>query len=163
MTEKPRWADPTILEWVQFLLNSYRHWTGQELIERQGSLAQEGERLFSAPFAVVSHGIEEDPVLNYGNLIALRLWEMEWPEFTRTPSRLTTEPMNWMERESMLHRAATEGFIPDYKGVRITRSGRRFLVERATVWNVMDHHQNRLGQAATFSTWRVLHPPEGKG
>ena len=32
-------------------------------------------------------------MLNYGNRAALTLWEMSWEELTRTPSRLTAEPV----------------------------------------------------------------------
>ncbi|MFB3114876.1 MAG: MEKHLA domain-containing protein, partial [Nitrospirales bacterium] len=57
------------------------------------------------------------------------------------------------ERSRMLQQASTQGLIRDYRGVRISRTGKRFLVEQATVWNVIDHNQNRVGQAVTFSTW----------
>jgi hypothetical protein len=33
--------------------------------------------LFEAPFVVVSHGIEANPILNYGNKKALTLWELD--------------------------------------------------------------------------------------
>jgi MEKHLA domain len=51
------------------------------------------EELFAAPFVIVSHDTQADPVLNYGNRAALTLWEMSWEELTRTPSRLTVEPV----------------------------------------------------------------------
>jgi hypothetical protein len=102
---------------------------------------------------VVSHGTEDDPVLNYGNRVALELWEMPWQRLTQTPSRLTAEPMNQAERAGMLSRAREKGYIDNYRGVRITATGRRFLVERAIVWNVIDEHGTRVGQAATFSQW----------
>ena len=44
--------------------------------------------LFQSPFAVVSHGMEEDPLLNYGNQVALELWELTWEQLVKTPSRL---------------------------------------------------------------------------
>lgn len=152
------WREPTIVQWSQLLLDSFRHWTGRELLARTGSTEDQAQALFSASFVVVSHGTEEDPVLNYGNRIALELWETTWEQFTRTPSRLTAEPMNQAERERMLARAAAQGFIDDYRGVRITKTGRRFLVEDAVVWNVVDAKNKQQGQAATFSRWSVLMP-----
>ena len=110
----------------------------RDLIERSGTVEEQAERLFVAPFVVVSHGIEPDPTLNYGNRIALELWELDWEAFSRTPSRLTAEPENRAERERMLAQAAAQGFIADYRGVRISRTGRRVLVEQALVWNVVD-------------------------
>jgi hypothetical protein len=37
------------------------------------------------------------------------------------------------------------GFIDDYAGVRIARTGRRFLIQRATVWNLTDDQGQRCG------------------
>ena len=66
--------------------------------------------------------------------------------------------MNRDDRAVLLRRVASHGFVEDYRGVRISRTGRRFLVEQATVWNVLDGHGNRRGQAATFSRWTPLGP-----
>jgi hypothetical protein len=122
------WKEPAVVAWNQLLLDSFRRWVGRELIGRTGPAEEQALVLFTAPFVVVSHGTEEDPVLNYGNRVALDLWELDWEQLTRTPSRLTAEPMNRDERERMLARAAAQGFIDDYRGVRISSKGRRFLV-----------------------------------
>jgi len=151
--EDPLWQQEPILSWIGLVLDSYRHWTGEELIDRAGTLHEQNYRLFHAPFVIASHGTEADPVLNYGNALALQLWEMSWQEFVVTPSRLTAEPINQAERAGMLQQAATQGLIRNYRGIRISRTGKRFLVEHATVWNVMDQQQHKVGQAATFSTW----------
>ena len=146
------------LPWLRWLLDSHALWLKRELIDRTGSLDEQSRRLFLAPFVVVSHAESEDPILNYGNQRALDLWEMTWAEFTASPSRLTAEPVNREERARTLHQVATHGFIADYRGVRISRTGRRFLVERATVWNVLDGDGNKRGQAASFSEWTALAP-----
>ncbi len=150
------WETPEVQSWSQLLLDSYRHWTGHDLIDRSGTMGDQASTLFHAPFVVVSHGSDEDPVLNYGNRAALDLWEMTWQKFTQTPSRLTVEPVNQAERAWMLEQAATRGCIHDYKGVRVSATGRRFLVERALVWNIVDLAETKWGQAATFSTWIFL-------
>jgi hypothetical protein len=150
------WTRPAIIEWSQQLLNSFHHWTGHELIERAGDLEYQAYTLFQAPFVVVSHGIEEDPLLNYGNHVALELWEMTWEQLIMTPSRLTAEPVNRAERESMLEQARIRGYLDTYRGVRITSTGRRFLVENALIWNVVNGKGQRVGQAAMFSQWTWL-------
>ncbi|MBU6431720.1 MAG: MEKHLA domain-containing protein [Nitrospirae bacterium] len=150
------WTNPVVVEWTQRLLSSYRHWTGRELIERIDEPDVQAHRLFQAPFVVVSHGAETDPVLNYGNRMALDLWEMTWDQLVQTPSRLTAEPINRAEREWMLEQAKTRGYLDTYRGVRITSTGRRFLVENALIWNIVDAEGRRVGQAATFSTWTFL-------
>jgi len=150
------WTNPTIIEWSQLLLNSFHHWIGRELLERAGDPDYQAHALFRSPFVVVSHGMEEDPLLNYGNQVALELWEMTWEGLTRTPSRLTAEPTNRAEREWMLEQARTRGYLDTYQGVRIASTGRRFLVENAIIWNVVDAEGRRVGQAATFSQWTWL-------
>ncbi|MCA9481278.1 MAG: MEKHLA domain-containing protein, partial [Nitrospira sp.] len=142
--------------WTQWLLNSYAKFLNQDLISRQGTDLEQAERLFKSPFVVASHGLEDDPILNYGNQAALDLWEMDWEQFTHTPSRLTAEPVNREKRARMLEQAKTQGYISDYQGVRISRTGKRFLVERATVWNIHQLDGTPLGQAATFSSWTFL-------
>jgi len=151
-----QWNEPHIVEWSQLLLNSYHHWVGQELIERTGDAMAQAKRLFEAPRVVVSHGVEPDPILNYGNQIALDLWELAWVQFIKTPSRITAEPDDRAERARMLDRARLTGYFDGYRGVRVSSTGRRFFVEQAMIWNVSDPDGNPIGQAATFSQWSNL-------
>lgn len=150
------WKDPGVQRWCQLLLNSHRRWVGCELGERNGSPEDQARALFEAPFVVVSHGVEADPVLNFGNRAALELWETTWEQFTQTPSRRTAEPVEQAERARMLAEADARGFIENYRGVRVSMTGRRFLVDRALVWNVVDADGRRRGQAATFGSWTPL-------
>lgn len=150
------WNEPRIVEWSRLLLDSYRHWTGKDLIGRTPDEIQQARLLFDASFVVVSHGVETDPVLNYGNQTALELWELSWDQFIRTPSRLTAEADDRAERETMLERARLNGYCRGYRGVRISSTGRRFLVEDALIWNVFDSAGRSIGQAATFSQWSIL-------
>ncbi len=150
------WDEPRIVEWSRLLLDSYRHWVGHDLIKRTADATQQARALFEASFVVVSHGVEPDPILNYGNQIALDLWELPWEQFIRTPSRLTAEADDRIERSRMLERAKLSGYFDGYRGVRTSSTGRRFLIEQALVWNVIDPAGHRIGQAATFSQWSYL-------
>lgn len=148
-------------EWIAHsaaLLNSYRDRVGRELIERGGGARAEAERLLQAPFVVVSHGTEADPMLNYGNRVALALWEMSPTQLLATPSRLTAEPMLREARERLLAQTARDGFLSGYEGVRISATGRRFHISNVTIWNVTDLAGQPAGQAATFARWTFLPP-----
>ncbi|SPP64597.1 MEKHLA domain-containing protein [Nitrospira lenta] len=145
-----------LVTWSQLLLDSFHRWTGRDLLSRTGSPDAQADTLFSAPFVVVSHGTEVDPLLNYGNQQALDLWELSWSQLTSTPSRLTAEPMNRDERARMLAVAERQGFYSGYRGIRISSTGKRFLVEDATVWNVVDGQGVRVGQAAAFARWTAV-------
>ena len=147
------WNESRIVEWSKLLLDSYRHWIGKDLIERTPNAKQQARMLFEASFVVVSHGAEPDPILNYGNQTALDLWELSWDQLIKTPSRLTAEADDRAERGRMLERARLNGYFDGYRGVRISSTGRRFLVEQALIWNVIDPAGSPLGQAATFSQW----------
>jgi hypothetical protein len=46
-----------------------------------------------------------------------------------------------------------KGFIDHYRGIRISRTGRRFRIEGAMVWNILDEHDRYAGQAAAFERW----------
>ncbi|QOJ23542.1 MAG: MEKHLA domain-containing protein [Gammaproteobacteria bacterium] len=150
------WIHPEIVQWCQYLLNSYARWTKQELIERSGTPLEQAERLFNSPFVVASHGTEDDPVLNYGNRTALDLWAMNWQQFTQTPSRLTAEPATREERARMLEQVKTQGYISGYSGIRISSTGRCFLAEQITIWNIHKPDGTTIGQGATFATWKYL-------
>ena len=150
------WQKPEVINWTQLLLDSYNKLLGKELIPRKGTKIERAKNLFFAPFVVASHGTESDPVLNYGNQKALDLWEISWQELIKMPSKKTAEPINQQERIEMLEQASKQGFIDNYRGVRITSSGKRFLIERAVVWNLIDNEGKYCGQAATFSDWNFL-------
>lgn len=138
------------------IVRSFRHWLGYDLLGPGIPDEEVARRLFEAPFVQVSHGTEADPVLNYGNRMALQLWGVDFETLTQMPSRLTAEPMERSERARMLERVSTRGFIDDYAGVRISHGGRRFRIENAIVWNLIDADGSPAGQAAMFREWQFL-------
>lgn len=140
---------------ADMLLASYRRWLGKDLLEAADA-APLAARLYHAPFVVLSHDNAADPRFTYANLAAQRLFEMPWAEIVGLPSRYSAEAPAREERERLLRRVAEFGYIDDYQGVRVAKSGRRFLIEQATVWNLFDGQGGKVGQAATFATWRVL-------
>jgi hypothetical protein len=150
------WLQPGWIEHTQLLLDSYRRWTNRELIARTGSDRDQARSLYLAPFVVVSHGTQPDPILNYGNQTALTLWEMPVEDLLRTPSRMTAEPLEREERARLMERTTRLGFVDDYQGIRISSTGRRFRIDQATVWNLIDPSGQLAGQAATFSEWTFL-------
>lgn len=141
---------------VARLLASLRHWTGRNLVEPSLSSEEQARELFNAPFAVLSHDTATDPILNYANRTSLQLFELSWEELTVMPSRLTAAAPERAERARLLSEVSGRGYIDDYHGVRVAKSGRRVLIERATVWNLLDESGAPYGQAATFSEWRYL-------
>lgn len=136
---------------LRLLVESYQRLTGKLLL---ADIPTEDEALraalWHAPFAIVAHGTEADPIFFYGNQYALHSFEMSFDEFVRLPSRLSAEAVNRAARERLLRQVSEQGYIDDYSGMRIASSGRRFMIERGTVWNLTDAAGVQHGQAATF-------------
>ena len=151
--KEPSPENAWLADHAALLLASYRHWTGRSLLPDQPDVAF---HLYHAPFVVLSHDTCPDPCFTYANLTAQKLFEMTWEGMVGLPSRYSAEPMQREERESLLMRVARDGYIDDYRGVRVSRSGRRFLIRQATVWNLVGPAGAKLGQAATFADWEPL-------
>lgn len=147
---------------IAILRRSLRQLTGRDLLDGETTDAAAAKLLFQAPLVLLSHNRAPDPILTYGNLSALSLFEMSWEELTSMPSRLTAEAPNREERARLLDQVAAKGYIDDYSGVRISSKGRRFRIQRATVWNLTDENGNPYGQAATFSEWNPLRGIESR-
>ena len=146
----------TISLHIQRVLNSHRHWIGRELLKRIGGPEAQAAALDAAPFVLVSHGTEADPILNYGNRLALELWELDFASLTQMPSRLTAEALHRDERAQFMAQVKRDGFVTGYQGIRISNSGKRFRIEEALIWNVLDEQSIVCGQAAAFSKWTRL-------
>lgn len=170
---------------LRMIVDSYRNLTKRELLDVSGSLLNQAtdrsgmndnerarssqasagfdlhQSLWDAPKAIVAHGPEADPVFFYGNRLALRLFELDFAAFTRMPSRCSAEPLHRAERNRLLERVARNGFVDDYCGIRISSSGRRFLITSATVWNLMDEEGTCHGQAAAFGNWCYVDEASG--
>ena len=153
---EPGFANRYLEQHATLLLSSFRHWTGRNLIDAALSATEQAKELYFAPFVVLSHDRSPDPLLNYANELGLTLFELSWSELIVLPSRMTAEPLHQSERARLLDRVSARGYIDDYRGIRISKNGRRFRIDKAVVWNVIDESGCMRGQAATFSTWSVL-------
>ncbi len=157
------WNTEATVIHAQLLLDSFRRCASRSLLELgpdtsvpDGSQEDWAQRLFEAPFVVVSHGTQADPIFNYGNRKALELWELSWEALTQMPSRKTAEPELRGARSQMLAEALQKGYVDRYEGIRISSTGRRFRIRDGMIWNVEDDAGRRWGQAATFSRYEFL-------
>ncbi len=140
----------------ELLCSTYHKITTKQLVEANVTGESRIIDLYNAPFAIVSHGIEADPIFNFGNKVALELFALEWPEFVALPSRQSAEVMEREERTKLLNEVSKNGFINDYSGIRIASTGKRFLINQALVWNLVNEQGSYCGQAAMFKQWTHL-------
>ncbi len=140
---------------VELIISSHARVVGAPLVATGLSAAQATRWLYEdAPFCVLAHNADPDPLFTYVNRTALRCFEYSWDELIGLPSRLSAEAPSQDEREQLLQAVARTGAARGYRGLRIAKSGRRFWIEDVTVWNLVDEHGVRSGQAATYRRWR---------
>ena len=132
------WNSPRIIDHSLLLARSFRRWTGRPLLVGEWEPPELARRLYEAPFMLAYHGTESDPLFNYANLTAQRLWELEWDELIGMPSRKSAESALREERLHLLDTVSRRGYAEGYSGVRISASGRRFRLEKGVIWNLMD-------------------------
>ena len=102
----------------------------------------------SAPFGILAHNTADDPMFVYGNIAAQRLFEYDWNELVSLPSRLSAEQPARDERQRFLEEVQRNGFVSGYRGIRVSKTGRRFEILDATVWQLIDDNGQYHGQAA---------------
>ena len=141
---------------ADILMENYKKYFSEELVCNTGDGFNRFESLWGADFVIVSHGIEEDPVFNFGNLTALNLFELDFSEFTSMPSRKSAQTPSQDDRNKLLAEVTKYGCINHYKGVRVSSMGKRFFIENAKVWNLYDENSAYYGQAAMFKSWENI-------
>jgi hypothetical protein len=144
----PQYRAPETAPRIALIAESFARLLRRPLVEGGGDVIA---ALWEVPVAVVAHGVEPDPVFFFGNRAALTAFDSEVAAFTAMPSRLSAEAPLRKERQRLLDRVTRDGFIDDYAGVRISASGRRFRIENAVVWNLVDGQGLHQGQAACFA------------
>eukprot|EP01134_Creolimax_fragrantissima_P000486 CFRG0486T1 len=137
---------------ARLMSDSYTKLTGRDLIPNSKILsdAELSVRLKELPDVVLlSHGVQNDPIMNYGNDAALAQFETNWEEITSMHSKYSAEAGNREEREEFIKRVESCGFADNYQGVRMSAKGNRFNIN-ASLWNLTTSDGTRTGQAAVF-------------
>ena len=152
---KPYEGTDTVMQSLT-ICGSYKEKTGEKLLEGTLMVQEASEALFKASFVCASHDAED--VFNYGNQAALSLWGLSWNDFVGMPSTKSAEEDDSIqsERRELLDKAAENGVIRDYSGVRQASDGRKFRVDGATVWTITDREGNKTGQAVRFDSFTWL-------
>jgi hypothetical protein len=139
----------TDLNFFNLLTGSYARLLGAQLVPQYERADAAAAWLYhDAPFGLLAHNTAEDPVFVYGNRRAQTLFGYDWKELTALPSRLSAEAPERSERQAFLDQVTRDGYVSGYRGVRIAKTGQRFSIERATVWQLIDEHGKLHGQAA---------------
>ena len=144
-----------LAEHSRLLIGSYRLLTGKELIQEELTAEETAEKLYSSSNVLLSHDGKEEPCFTYANKTAQSLWEIPWTDFIGMPSKYSAEADEREQRELLLREVSSKGYIEDYKGIRVSKTGKRFYIEGVTVWNLLKDGK-KVGQAASFGEWQFL-------
>jgi len=128
---------------LALIAESYARLTGAPLVPG-------GEPLWSAPLAVVAHGMEASPRFFYANRLALDRFKMPAAQFIGMESRFSAGPADRAERAAMLAGLDARDVVQGYSGLRVASDGSFFRIEGAVIWNLVDEAGRRHGQAAAF-------------
>lgn len=139
------------------LTQSYCRLLGQSLVPEGMSRLAAAQWLYEdAPFGILAHTADADPMFMYGNKAAQKCFDYTWQELIRLPSRLSAEAPNREERQEFLERVKRDGFARGYRGVRVTKTGKRFMIEDATLWQLYDQGHRFHGQAVIIPRWSEI-------
>jgi hypothetical protein len=150
---------PTEPTWfAELLAASYERLVGEPLAPAGLTGGDVAGWLYKAPFGLLAHDTSADPVFVYANLFAQQCFEYSWEDFVGMPSRLSAEAARRDDRQAFMESVLRQGYAEGYRGVRISKSGRRFWIEDVTLWNLVDGEAVPHGQAALIRRWTPVAP-----
>lgn len=145
-TEVSLRTDP---DFFRLLSTSYSRLLGRPLVPLHVPIEDAPRWLYeSAPFGLLAHNTDADPLFVYGNLKAQELFEYDWDELTALPSRLSAEAPERGERQAFLEQVERDGVVTAYRGMRVSKSGKRFWIDNVVVWQLHNDAGAHCGQAA---------------
>ena len=65
-------------------------------------------------------------------------------------------PVSQAARDALMAKVTAQGFVDDYPSIRVSASGRRFVIEQTTIWNLVDDQGHYQGHAAKFDHWTYV-------
>jgi len=103
-----------------------------------------------APYSILAHNADNDPLFIYANLCALTCFDYSREALLQLPSRLSVAAFAQPERQRLLDGLANKGIVYGYSGVRITREGKSFNIYNGAIWQLRNNEGKLWGQAALF-------------
>lgn len=133
------------------ILDSYSRHVGRELVERSGDAAEDARQLFDLPLAVLAHDAAPRPLLDWANLAAARAFDATPETLLGVPSADTAPADAVADRRALFEVLAAHGCVVGYSGVRVSLTGRRFVIDDVTVFEITDAAGRPAGHAAVIA------------
>lgn len=133
------------------VLESFTRVVGRPLVPPRLDDGQAVRWLYEeAPYCVLTHDTAAGPRFVHANKAAQHCFKYPWAEFARLPSRLSAEEPNRAERRVFLDQVTRDGLAEGYRGLRVSRSGRRFFIEDVPLWQMIDDGASCMGKGPCF-------------
>ena len=158
MASEAAWLTTDKQELAGVLLESHQRAFSRPLIASAQPSRSDSKRLlcqnlFACGFPVLAHGAEPRSKAQLRQRCGPAAVGNHWDELIGMPSRLTAPETERAERSSALGQAKRLDAVQNYRGIRISRKGRRFMINKARIWTLWDAEERVCGQAACFSDW----------
>jgi PAS domain S-box-containing protein len=142
-------------EFAALLLDSHLRIVGTPLCARRWADGHDAaDWLYEkASFGLLAHDTSADPRFVYANRTAQRCFGYTEQEFTGLPSRLSAAADAQEDRDAFVATVTRYGFADGYRGRRARKDGSLFWIEEVCMWDLVDAHGLRHGQAAVFRSW----------
>ena len=150
-------------EWVSWSSDSLERLSGESLLDKMEGVGSVAEVHGNERYAVLSHGIQEDPIYNYFNEGALQtfLWPPE--EIYSVPSRYSAPSGNVrQERQQLMQNVVEQDLRVFPTAIRQNKLGKQFQLTNVLLWNVYNNDGDRVGQTALFDR-NLIVPVEDEG
>jgi MEKHLA domain len=142
--------------WVHLSSESLKRCTGASLFERLG-VSTPKEVHDNTRYAVLSHGVQDDPIYHYFNRAAFGTFQFPEKVAYKTPSRYSAPP--GPERDVTRARQVDDAVQRDHtvirEAIRQTYHGDLLRVRNILLWNVYDENGDRVGQTAIYDRHQV--------
>jgi hypothetical protein len=150
------WMKADVIKHCKLIEKNYKFWTGKELFEAKLTESELSEKMYHAPFVVLSHGTQADPIYNYVNLKAQELWEFTWDEMIKLPSRRSAGTNETAERLELIREGQEKGITFTEKALRESRSGKKFYIKNVVLFNLLGEGGEYAGQCAIYNDWEFV-------
>ena len=154
-------SDPD--EWIRWSSDSLERVTGSPLWERvqETTASPDPNQVhMNERWAVLSHGIQGDPLYHYFNVAAAQAFHYSHPQAAAgIPSRQSAPPgpERSIRREADVQRARATGVVHIPYAIRQTHAtGSLVAISDLLLWDVFDDQGIRVGQTALFDAHRVV-------
>ncbi len=141
---------------AEIAIASYEHFIGESVVDYKNKFSSPSEALFHLNRPLLVHDTQSDPIFCYGNLLALEIFEYNWEELIKLPSRLSAEVTQQEDRLKMMNEIKRTGYAKGYSGTRITKTGKRIKIGDTTIWNLLGPNSQFSGQAALIKKFEYL-------